>query len=436
MDSMRALSPSFQQIYGAECNCATSGGVSECTGAANGGEGESTCTVHNGDDQGGQAPITGDGFEAQHHDSMSQALIGLQNLREAGTSDNAPIAPASTPPATSGDDSKLSVGDVAEDCLVTTGLTADTCSSIAERLGFSAAVGAIVGAAGYALAGIGQTVLGGFQIAKGIHQRNPERAVNGAGNLCDGVSNSMQSVAIAASRHPARAALGQVAGKLVAPFALASSAIDVSLGVKDIVTGAKNHSKSTIVSGALGVGFGVAMAASVLGAGLPALIVGGSLWVAKCGLQIKEHIQNRRNSAPPEPPAQNGTQTNNSSGAAQGSPPSSAAPNTAPAGNASPAVDTSHNHTVETGQPTPAEATSVPASSTTSAVAETEPPESAEPVSAPASHASVTVASEQPGPGEDSTTASNTSSGPSSVPQFSGPSAYQPEEWQVYQRQN
>ncbi len=415
MDSMRALSPSFQQLYGAECNCATSGGVSECTGAANGGEGESTCTVHNGDDQGGQAPITGDGFEVQHHDSMSQALIDLQNLRETGTSDNAPSAPASTPPATSGDENKLSVGDVAEDCLVSTSLTADTCSIIAERLGFSAAVGAMVGAAGYALAGIGQTVLGGFQIASGIHKRDPEHAINGASNLFDGVSNSMQSVAIAASRHPAYAVLGKVADKLVAPLALASSAIDVSLGIKDIVTGAKNHSKSTIVSGALGVGFGVAMTASVLGAGLPALIVGGSLWVAKCGLQIREHIHNRRHQIPPEPPAQNGTQNNSASGESQANPPSSATPNTAPVGNASLAVDTSHNHTVDTDQTTPAQTTSVPVSNN-SAVAEMEPPEPAEPpASAPASEAS---------------------SGPSEVPQFSGPSAYQPEEWQVYQRQN
>ena len=100
---------------------------------------------------------------------------------------------------------------------------------------------------------------------------------------------------------------GQIAGKIAAPFSLASAVISTGVGVKELHDGVKNHSKLDIVSGALNLALGVSNAASALGGGIPALVATGVIIVGKIALAaVKSHLAHHQagnaGNNPPAPP--------------------------------------------------------------------------------------------------------------------------------------
>ena len=228
----------------------------------------------------------------------------------APTANPAPsAAPAPTgspnppaPPSPSGQQNRVeapSLGEKAEIACGTFNVFGDGISSTAESVGISAAAGAIAGAAGFAAAGVGLTALGAVQIGKGIKEHDAEGAVGGSASLLDGVGNSASAVNIAAAESTA----GQIAGKIAAPFSLASAVISTGLGVKELHDGIKNHSKIDIASGALNLALGVSNAASALGGGIPALIATGVIIVGKIALAaVKSHMARHQAGSPPTPP--------------------------------------------------------------------------------------------------------------------------------------
>ena len=228
----------------------------------------------------------------------------------APTANPAPsAAPAPTgspnppaPPSPSGQQNRVeapSLGEKAEIACGTFNVFGDGISSTAESVGISAAAGAIAGAAGFAAAGIGLTALGAVQFGKGIKEHDAEGAVGGSASFLDGVGNSASAVNIAAAESTA----GQIAGKIAAPFSLASAVISTGLGVKELHDGIKNHSKIDIASGALNLALGVSNAASALGGGIPALIATGVIIVGKIALAaVKSHMARHQAGSPPTPP--------------------------------------------------------------------------------------------------------------------------------------
>lgn len=78
-----------------------------------------------------------------------------------------------------------------------------------------------------------------------------------------------------------------ISGALLAGSGVVAGGIDVVLGVRDIARG-------KTLKGSLGIGFGVAVGAVALGAGVPALIATGALLLGKIGVGLKERKEAKK----------------------------------------------------------------------------------------------------------------------------------------------
>lgn len=128
-------------------------------------------------------------------------------------------------------------------------------------------------------------------IHDGIKEGDPEGIIGGTGNIFDSISNGAAVAEIAtagAEIGSVGATIGSIAGKIATPFGLASSAVDFGLGTKEVIEGVKNRDKTAIASGALGMAFGVATAASCFIGGPSILIASVAILLAKCGVAIKQ----------------------------------------------------------------------------------------------------------------------------------------------------
>lgn len=217
---------------------------------------------------------------------------------------SASVAPATTAPSASATPAANApdVEEVTENLSSAIVISTDTLSEMGAKAGLSAAAGAIVGLAGTVISSIGYGTIGAVQVHRGIRERDPEQLIGGAGNLCDSVSGTAYVVNTATAGLKAGslgAKIGALAGRIAAPFSLASSAVDFGFGIKDVREGVREHQPLTIAEGALSMAFGVATAASALGGGIPALVISGALLAARCGVALSRFHQAREQAQTP-----------------------------------------------------------------------------------------------------------------------------------------
>lgn len=185
------------------------------------------------------------------------------------------------------------VASLASEASVAAEMVLEAGLSISETLNISTTAAMVGGAVGYGLLGLGGAAIGGYQIGQGLKNHDKESVAEGISNTLGGISSSAASVSFAGvGAAGVKSAVSSVAGKLIAPFAVASGAIDAGLGIKELSDGIKEKSAHKITSGALGAAFGIAMVASALGGGIPALVAAGVCWAAQIGVDfIASHHQ-------------------------------------------------------------------------------------------------------------------------------------------------
>lgn len=157
----------------------------------------------------------------------------------------------------------------------------------AEASGALAAGLLVGGVVGSAVIGVGMGVLGAHQLKEGVQQKDAELLAEGTGAALLGARSGLAAVSLAG--HSAEGVLGAVAHgahALLAPIGVVHGAIDTGLGVHKVVQGVKEGDSRKITLGTLGTGFGVALIASAVGGGLPAVAAAGTLLAVKVGYQV------------------------------------------------------------------------------------------------------------------------------------------------------
>lgn len=204
----------------------------------------------------------------------------------ASAASNAPAEAAPAPGTANVSSASLSeiADEVAGDVVGVAETAVDAYVSTAETIGLSAAAGMVGGAVGFALVGVCSTVLGGIGIHHGIKNHDKEKVIDGAGKAIGGVADNLAAASLAAQG--SKTALGAATGMLVAPLGVVAGVIDTGLSTKELVKGIKEKSKSKITSAILGLGAGIAVTASAIGGGVPALVATGVFLAAKIGYNI------------------------------------------------------------------------------------------------------------------------------------------------------
>lgn len=150
------------------------------------------------------------------------------------------------------------------------------------------------GAVGSAVIGVGMGLLGAHQIKEGLKTQDRELVLEGTGATILGARSGLAAVSLAG--HSADGLLGAMAHgahAMLAPLGVVHGAIDAGLGVRKVVQGVKEGDNRKITLGTLTTGFGVALVASAIGGGIPAVAAAGAFLAAKVGTQIwhKRHPQ-------------------------------------------------------------------------------------------------------------------------------------------------
>lgn len=150
------------------------------------------------------------------------------------------------------------------------------------------------GAVGSAVIGVGMGLLGAHQIKEGLKTQDRELVLEGTGATILGARSGLAAVSLAG--HSADGLLGAVAHgahAMLAPLGVVHGAIDAGLGVRKVIQGVKEGDQRKITLGTLTTGFGVALVASAIGGGIPAVAAAGAFLAAKVGTQIwhKRHPQ-------------------------------------------------------------------------------------------------------------------------------------------------
>lgn len=187
--------------------------------------------------------------------------------------------------------------EVAGDVVGVAETAIDAYVSTAETIGLSAAAGMVGGAVGFALVGVCSTILGGIGIHHGIKEHSKEQVLDGAGKAIGGVADNLAAASLAAQG--SKTAFGAATGMLVAPLGVVAGVIDTGLSTKELVKGIKEKSKSKITSAILGLGAGIAVTASAVGGGIPALVATGVFLAAKIGYNIYAHHHAAQNAQQP-----------------------------------------------------------------------------------------------------------------------------------------
>lgn len=148
---------------------------------------------------------------------------------------------------------------------------------------------ALAGAAAVS-GGIGGLMLyqGGKELVHGLEKKNPELVAEGVGGLAvgtRGIASAAVMAGMLGAGSPVLAAVAGVAAQTLTPLGVLHGAIDVSLGVKDIVKGKDR------IGGMLKVGFGGAVIAGALVGGVPLALVALGILGAKVTHSV---IQSKR----------------------------------------------------------------------------------------------------------------------------------------------
>lgn len=155
-------------------------------------------------------------------------------------------------------------------------------SDVAEASSLLATGIAVGGAIGSSLIGIGMLALGGAQIREGVHKKDREQIAEGTGEVLLGVRSGAAAVALAGhSAHGVLGAVAHAAHAVLMPLGIAHGAIDTALGARKIYQGVQQKDRTKVTQGALGAGFGVALIASAVGGGIPAVVTAGVFLVGK-----------------------------------------------------------------------------------------------------------------------------------------------------------
>jgi hypothetical protein len=136
------------------------------------------------------------------------------------------------------------------------------------------ATGLLAGcAAASGVVAAGMTVLGAHSLYCGIRDRDTEKILEGTGETILGAKSAASALTMAA--HGAtEGLLGTVAHgahMVLTPLGVAHGLIDITLGIKKITEARESGSRGQLLEGMLEIGQGMALGASVLGGGLPAI---------------------------------------------------------------------------------------------------------------------------------------------------------------------
>ena len=140
-----------------------------------------------------------------------------------------------------------------------------------------------LGASAVASGGIGAYMLyaGGKELAHGVKEKDGEKIAEGVGGLAVGARSVAAGTVMAsmASGSGVLADVASVATQTLTPLGLVHGAVDVGLGVKDLVKGDK-------VDGLIKVGFGTTVIAGALVGGIPLTIAALGMLGLKVGRGI------------------------------------------------------------------------------------------------------------------------------------------------------
>lgn len=168
----------------------------------------------------------------------------------------------------------------------------DTAIGHAAHTGLSTAGTVAASALGAASGALGLVLfhMGARDVKEGIEHRDWAHTVEGVGSLIVGTRSLAAGAATAGHLLPQTLLVtetGALAAKLVGPLGLVHGALDVGLGVNDIVRGMKAENKGLVTKGALGVGMGASLMAAAAGGGIPALASAGLFLAGKVWMDVK-----------------------------------------------------------------------------------------------------------------------------------------------------
>jgi hypothetical protein len=160
-------------------------------------------------------------------------------------------------------------------------------TGLTTALGASAAISGGIG--GYML------YAGGKELAHGVKEKDGEKIAEGVGGLAVGARSVAASTVMAsmASGSGVLADVASVASKTLTPLGVVHGAIDVGLGVKDLVKGDK-------IDGLIKVGFGTSVIAGALVGGIPLTIAAIGMLGVKVGRGIYKGRQAKKAAAQAE----------------------------------------------------------------------------------------------------------------------------------------
>ena len=140
--------------------------------------------------------------------------------------------------------------------------------------------------------GLGAVMLykGGKELAHGVKEKDGEKIAEGVGGLAVG-SRSVAAATVMTSMVASSSALTQVASfasKTLTPLGLVHGAVDVGLGVKDLVEG-------ETTAGLLKMGFGTSVIAGAAVGGIPLTLVAIGFLGAKVGHAVIKNKRQQKN---------------------------------------------------------------------------------------------------------------------------------------------
>jgi hypothetical protein len=158
-------------------------------------------------------------------------------------------------------------------------LTGNAASALSS--GWQSAISA--GSVGCGALGVAMLYVGGKQIHEGIKSKDKAKIFEGVNSTIIGARSGLSALTMSslAVHSELLATVAHGAEAVLAPLGVIHGAIDIGLGVKDIIEGIKSHDTGLKIKGALDVGLGAALGVAALGGGLPFLVAASVLVVGK-----------------------------------------------------------------------------------------------------------------------------------------------------------
>lgn len=165
-------------------------------------------------------------------------------------------------------------------------------SKIAETTGLAAGAACLIGGGVTAAVGLVKAGRGVVKIAKGIKKHDPAAAAKGARTTVAGVRKALTGAVVGAMN---AGGIPGVAAKvtrsvIMPPLRKAAAGLNIGIGTHTLVKGLQHKNKKEIVTGALDLGYGTAVAASIIVGGPAASVACTALLFAKEAFSVGKNI--------------------------------------------------------------------------------------------------------------------------------------------------